>query len=160
MAVPDTSTSPNGGTTTASRQTVFNGEAARLAGLDLKRDLDQEPIQALEGREYYREYSGVTDPFGSDKPNPVSHVAYSVRHPGGAPGCGRQGWSGWWPPTTWAGPSTPPAWRPRSKAAWSWGWATPSPRTIPLKDGEPTGQVRHPGPVPGHPGAADGVPSW
>ncbi len=77
VAVPDTSTSPNGGTTTASRQTVFNGEAARLAGLDLKRDLDQEPIQALEGREYYREYSGVTDPFGSDKPNPVSHVAYS-----------------------------------------------------------------------------------
>jgi CO/xanthine dehydrogenase Mo-binding subunit len=31
----------------------------------------------LEGREYYREYSGVTDPFASDKPNPVSHVAYS-----------------------------------------------------------------------------------
>jgi selenium-dependent xanthine dehydrogenase len=77
VAMPDTSTTPNGGTTTASRQTVFNGEAARLAALDLKRDLDQKPIEALEGREYYREYSGVTDPFGSDKPNPVSHVAYS-----------------------------------------------------------------------------------
>jgi len=77
VARPDTSTTPNGGTTTASRQTVFNGEAARLAALDLKRDLDTQPLGDLEGREYYREYSGVTDPFGSDKPNPVSHVAYS-----------------------------------------------------------------------------------
>jgi selenium-dependent xanthine dehydrogenase len=77
VAMPDTATTPNGGTTTASRQTLFNGEAARLAALDLKRDLETRPLAALEGREYYREYSGVTDPFGSDKPNPVSHVAYS-----------------------------------------------------------------------------------
>ena len=73
---PDTTTSPDGGTTTASRQTVFNGEAARLAALDLRQDLDRLPLAELEGRDYYREYSGVTDPFGSDKPNPVSHVAY------------------------------------------------------------------------------------
>ena len=77
VAAPDTSNSPNGGTTTASRQTLFNGEAARLAAQDLKADLDRLPLAGLEGREYYREYSGVTDPFGSDKPNPVSHVAYS-----------------------------------------------------------------------------------
>jgi len=77
VAVPDTSTSPNGGTTTASRQTVFNGEAARLAAEDLKKDLATATLEELEGREYYREYSGVTDPFASDKPNPVSHVAYS-----------------------------------------------------------------------------------
>jgi selenium-dependent xanthine dehydrogenase len=77
VAMPDTSNSPNGGTTTASRQTVFNGEAARLAAADLRKDLDTQPLEALEGREYYREFSGVTDPFGSDKPNPVSHVAYS-----------------------------------------------------------------------------------
>jgi len=77
VARPDTSNSPDGGTTTASRQTVFNGEAARLAAEDLKRDLEGRPLQALEGREYYREFSGVTDPFGSTKPNPVSHVAYS-----------------------------------------------------------------------------------
>ena len=77
VARPDTSNSPNGGTTTASRQTVFNGEAARLAALDLRKDLEGSTIEALEGREYYREYSGVTDPFASDKPNPVSHVAYS-----------------------------------------------------------------------------------
>jgi selenium-dependent xanthine dehydrogenase len=77
VAAPDTSNSPNGGTTTASRQTVFNGEAARLAAVDLKEALGDGPLEALEGREFYREYSGVTDPFGSDKPNPVSHVAYS-----------------------------------------------------------------------------------
>jgi len=77
VARPDTSTTPDGGTTTASRQTVFNGEAARLAGLALRADLDELPLDALEGREYYREYSGVTDPFGSTKANPVSHVAYS-----------------------------------------------------------------------------------
>ncbi|HWQ09718.1 MAG TPA: selenium-dependent xanthine dehydrogenase, partial [Holophaga sp.] len=74
---PDTSTTPDGGTTTASRQTVFNGEAARLAALDLKKDLASLPLSALEGREYYREFSYVTDPFGSRKPNPVSHIAYS-----------------------------------------------------------------------------------
>jgi selenium-dependent xanthine dehydrogenase len=77
VATPDTSTSPNGGTTTASRQTVFNGEAARLAAADLGKDLAGSTLEQLEGREYYREYSGITDPFGSDKPNPVSHVAYS-----------------------------------------------------------------------------------
>jgi selenium-dependent xanthine dehydrogenase len=77
VATPDTSTSPNGGTTTASRQTVFNGEAARLAAADLGQDLAGSNLEQLEGREYYREYSGVTDPFGSDKPNPVSHIAYS-----------------------------------------------------------------------------------
>jgi len=76
VATPDTSTTPDGGTTTASRQTVFNGEAARLAAQDLKKDLDALPLEALEGREYYREYSGVTDSFGSTKPHPVSHVAY------------------------------------------------------------------------------------
>jgi selenium-dependent xanthine dehydrogenase len=77
VAEPDTGTSPNGGTTTASRQTLFNGEAARLAAEDLRRDLETHTLEQLEGREYYREYSGVTDPFGSAKPNPVSHVAYS-----------------------------------------------------------------------------------
>jgi CO/xanthine dehydrogenase Mo-binding subunit len=77
VAEPDTATSPNGGTTTASRQTLFNGEAARLAAEDLARDLEGCSLAELEGREYYREFSGVTDPFGSTKPNPVSHVAYS-----------------------------------------------------------------------------------
>ncbi|MCL1837540.1 MAG: selenium-dependent xanthine dehydrogenase [Treponema sp.] len=78
---PDTLRTPNAGTTTASRQTVFTGEATRLAAVQLKEALDKEGggldrLTALEGREFCGEYSGVTDPMGSDKPNPVSHVAY------------------------------------------------------------------------------------
>ena len=30
----------------------------------------------MEGEEFYAEYLTKTDPLGSDKPNPVSHVAY------------------------------------------------------------------------------------
>ena len=33
-------------------------------------------LKALEGREFYAEYLAQTDPFGSDKPHPKSHVAY------------------------------------------------------------------------------------
>ncbi len=77
VSVPDTSTSPNSGTTTASRQTLFTGEAARRAATSLKMDLESSSLEQLEGREYYAEFSGVTDLMGSDKPNPVSHVAYS-----------------------------------------------------------------------------------
>lgn len=76
MHAPDTAVTPDGGTSTASRQTVFNGEAARLAALALKEDLKTHSLAQLEGREYYREYQGITDPMNSDKPNPVSHVAY------------------------------------------------------------------------------------
>jgi selenium-dependent xanthine dehydrogenase len=74
--VPDTGVTPDGGTSTASRQTVLNGEASRLAALALKEDLTKHSLAQLEGREYYREYQGITDPMNSNKPNPVSHVAY------------------------------------------------------------------------------------
>ena len=74
---PDTAITPNSGTTTASRQTVFTGEATRLAAGKLKRALDGgATLVELEGHEFEGEYSGVTDPMGSDKPNPISHVAY------------------------------------------------------------------------------------
>ena len=108
---PDTSRTPNSGTTTASRQTVFSGEAAVIAAKKLKADLEEmqarqgdgssvlkpkksrpqsdgmnktdEPppcllaaLQSLNGKEYHGEYKPETDPMGSDKPNPVSHVAY------------------------------------------------------------------------------------
>jgi selenium-dependent xanthine dehydrogenase len=74
---PDTQRTPNSGTTTASRQTVFTGEATRQAALKLKAALDEgADFASLEGQEFYGEYSGITDPMGSDKPNPVSHVAY------------------------------------------------------------------------------------
>ncbi|WP_371372478.1 selenium-dependent xanthine dehydrogenase [Sporomusa aerivorans] len=75
-AAPDTYLTPDSGTTTASRQTVFTGEATRQAGLKLKAALAAASLPELEGHEFYGEYSGLTDPMGSDKPNPVSHVAY------------------------------------------------------------------------------------
>jgi aldehyde oxidoreductase len=73
---PDTKRTPNAGTTTASRQTVFTGEATRRAALQLKEALANTDLAGLEGREFYGEYSGVTDPIGGGKPNPVSHISY------------------------------------------------------------------------------------
>ena len=72
----DTFFTPNSGNTTASRQTVFTGEASTRAAKLLKEALEGHTLEELEGREFYGEYSGVTDKMGSDKPNPVSHVAY------------------------------------------------------------------------------------
>jgi CO/xanthine dehydrogenase Mo-binding subunit len=121
-AAPDTSYAPDAGNTTASRQTLFAGEAARRAAEALMRDLEraleraldgrpeekaagaspggkaagmspegkasgmspgrkaaggvQAALESLEGRVYHGEYEGLTDPIGSDKPNPVSHITY------------------------------------------------------------------------------------
>ena len=75
---PDTKYSPNAGNTTASRQTLFTGEAVVRAASLLREALDKEgSLSALEGREFYGEYTGVTDKMGSPKEHPVSHVAYS-----------------------------------------------------------------------------------
>ncbi len=74
---PDTSNSPNAGNTTASRQTLFTGEAAIRAAKLLKDDLERYgSLENLEGKEYLGEYTGVTDKIGSDKENPISHIAY------------------------------------------------------------------------------------
>ncbi|MFL0245800.1 selenium-dependent xanthine dehydrogenase [Candidatus Clostridium stratigraminis] len=74
---PDTNYTPDSGTTTASRQTVFAGEAARRSSSELKADLNSGyTLKDLEGKEYIGEYAPQTDPIGSPKPNPVSHVAY------------------------------------------------------------------------------------
>ena len=73
---PDTAIAPDAGNTTASRQTLFTGEATRRAALALKEALETEPLSALEGRDFYGEYTGVTDKLGSDKEHPVSHIAY------------------------------------------------------------------------------------
>jgi CO/xanthine dehydrogenase Mo-binding subunit len=67
---------PDSGTSTASRQTVITGEAARRAGEALREDLRTHSLAELEGNEYYQEYDCVTDPMTSDKPNRFSHVAY------------------------------------------------------------------------------------
>ncbi len=74
---PDTRRTPDCGTSTASRQTLFCGEATRRAAQKLKEELDKTEVANLEGKEYLGEFLGKTDPIGSDKPNPVSHVAYS-----------------------------------------------------------------------------------
>lgn len=73
---PDTRLTPDSGTTTASRQTLFCGEAARLAALKLKAALRTMTLEDLEGQTFPGEFSGVTDPIGSPKEHPVSHVAY------------------------------------------------------------------------------------
>ncbi|MFV0379292.1 MAG: selenium-dependent xanthine dehydrogenase [Anaerorhabdus sp.] len=73
----DTALTPNSGTTTASRQTLFAGEATRIAARKLQKDLDSgKTLKDLEGKLYEGEYLGVTDKMGSDKENPISHVAY------------------------------------------------------------------------------------
>ena len=77
VAPPDTWLTPDSGTTTASRQTLFTGEAARQAALKLQQALTGRTLADLEGQEFYGEYSGITDPMNSSKENPVSHVAYS-----------------------------------------------------------------------------------
>ncbi len=73
---PDTMVTPDSGTSTASRQTLITGEAARRAGVALKQELDKHSLAELEGQEFYGEYDCITDPMTSDKPNRVSHVAY------------------------------------------------------------------------------------
>lgn len=77
-AMPDTSYTPNAGTTTASRQTVFSGQATRLAGEQLKADLDAgASLSDLEGKIYHGEFDAETDPITSTKPNPISHISYA-----------------------------------------------------------------------------------
>ncbi|WP_411681444.1 selenium-dependent xanthine dehydrogenase [Clostridium thailandense] len=74
---PDTKYTPDSGTTTASRQTVFAGEAAHQVSLKLKADLKAGyALEDLNGKEYVGEFDFKTDPIGSPKPNPVSHIAY------------------------------------------------------------------------------------
>ena len=75
--VPDTALAPDAGNTTASRQTLFTGEAVVRAAKQVKEALEKEGSwEALEGRSFLGEYTGVTDRLGSDKQNPVSHIAY------------------------------------------------------------------------------------
>lgn len=74
----DTNRTPDSGTSTASRQTVMTGEAARRGGEKLKVALDSgKTLEDLEGAEFFGEYSAVTDPLGAIKENPISHVSYS-----------------------------------------------------------------------------------
>ena len=77
VEAPDTERTPDAGTSTASRQTVFTGEAVRRAALGLREALEAAgSLEALEGREFAGEFAPPTDPLGSEKANPVSHVTY------------------------------------------------------------------------------------
>lgn len=73
---PDTLLAPNSGNTTASRQTLFTGEACLRASRKLLEAMKTGSLEQLEGQSFEGEYSSVTDKMGSDKENPVSHVAY------------------------------------------------------------------------------------
>jgi selenium-dependent xanthine dehydrogenase len=77
VEAPDTERTPDAGTSTASRQTLLTGEAVRRAALGLKEALEEGGgLAAVEGRVFSGEFSPETDPIGSEKPNPVSHVTY------------------------------------------------------------------------------------
>ncbi len=75
-AAPDTLVSPDSGNTTASRQTLFTGEATKKAAEKLLDALSYQTLENLEGQEFYGEFKGITDKMNSIKQNPVSHVAY------------------------------------------------------------------------------------
>ena len=73
----DTRLTPDAGTSTASRQTVFTGEAVRRCAEALRQDLLRAgSLEALEGKDLYREFDFQSDPMGSEVPHPVSHIAY------------------------------------------------------------------------------------
>ncbi|SHH19248.1 selenium-dependent xanthine dehydrogenase [Clostridium grantii] len=75
-ATPDTALSPNSGNTTASRQTLFTGEATKRAARNLLDLLSYQTLENLDGEVFEGEFKGRTDKMHSTKQNPVSHVAY------------------------------------------------------------------------------------
>jgi selenium-dependent xanthine dehydrogenase len=87
VRAPDTATTPDSGTTTASRQTLITGEACRLAceaalaalkmAGPVAGDAGIFPLASLAGREFLGEYQAVTDSFETESADPVRHVAYS-----------------------------------------------------------------------------------
>jgi aldehyde oxidoreductase len=84
VVLPDSASTPDSGTTTASRQTLITGEACRRACVAAREAARETPGAAvpfpyasLAGREFFGEYEAVTDPFETDSVEPVRHVAYS-----------------------------------------------------------------------------------
>ena len=75
----NTENAPDSGTTSGSRQTLLTGEAVRGAAAKLKEALEENgrDLKALEGQAFFFEYYEPTDPLGTDKPNPKSHIAYA-----------------------------------------------------------------------------------
>ena len=147
---PDTSIAPNSGNTTASRQTLFTGEATRRAATELKWALEGRDLSAVEGVDFHQEYTGITDKLGSPRPNPISHIAYGyathlveldddgkIKRVIAAHDVGRAV-----NPVSVEG-------QIEGGVVMSLGYALTE--DFPLKDGTPHGGVRLPGPVPGQP---------
>ncbi len=76
--LPDTERTPDSGTSTGSRQTLFTGEATRLAAVQLREALAAVDgnLDALEGQQWFGEFSPETDVVDTTKEHPYSHVAY------------------------------------------------------------------------------------
>ena len=75
---PNTKRTPNSGTTTASRQTMFTGHAVVEACSKIKELLNKgKTLMELDGQEFYGEYTCVTDLITSSKEHPYSHAGYS-----------------------------------------------------------------------------------
>ena len=77
VEAPDTSRTPDSGTSTASRQTAFTGEAVRKCAEKVRKQLSEFTLEELEGVEFYAEFCYDTDPITSQKGNPISHLAFS-----------------------------------------------------------------------------------
>ncbi|MDN5344286.1 MAG: hypothetical protein PWQ18_397 [Clostridia bacterium] len=73
----DTALTPDAGCTTASRQSLFTGEAVRRAAADLAAVLQGHTLADLEGQVFRGEFYGATDPINSSKEHPLTHVGYS-----------------------------------------------------------------------------------
>ncbi|OIQ58663.1 putative xanthine dehydrogenase subunit D [Moorella thermoacetica] len=73
----DTALTPDAGCTTASRQSLFTGEATRRAAAALAEALRGRTLAELEGRVFRGEFHGVTDPINSTREHPLTHVGYS-----------------------------------------------------------------------------------
>jgi CO/xanthine dehydrogenase Mo-binding subunit len=57
---------------------MFTGQAVRKACENIKQELDGgKTLADLEGREFYGEFTCVTDPITTDKEHPYSHAAYT-----------------------------------------------------------------------------------
>jgi CO/xanthine dehydrogenase Mo-binding subunit len=85
---PDTATTPDSGTTTASRQTLITGEACRRACAAAREEAraiagtngvgkGTFPLALLAGREFHGRYEAPTDSFEDHHDNPVHHIVYS-----------------------------------------------------------------------------------
>jgi len=76
IVLADSALTPESGTTTASRQSMFTGEAVRKVGLELKKVLAERTLAECNGLSLEAEFSGRTDPLNSTSAEPVTHLAY------------------------------------------------------------------------------------